>query len=158
MQLTEQFLRRFAVAGAGQLLQLVEHLLQPLAIDCLEVGLRLRQIRYVEVLQLLEQVFGESVEKPVKRLAQLLDQLGDLFFVGVARQRLLQTLLNFAQILFGQRQRTVFHAQRRFPQQGLHRLDRTFLFVVNQARTGGHQTQKHADIVAIAIGSGGNTV
>ena len=101
--------------GARQLARPVEHLLQIVAAD------HPRGIDRRHVLKLLGvhalHVLSKRLKIFVDRLLQLRHQLLDLGIRRVARQRLLQTALNVAQVALRQRQLAVLDAQRRIPQQ-----------------------------------------
>ena len=104
-------------AGARHLARLVEHLLQVAALDAHRVA-----VHRLHLAGVAPRLLDHRLEHAVDRLLQLLDQLLDLGVGRVVGERVLQPLLDRAQIALGHRQLAVLDAQRGVPQQVLHRI------------------------------------
>ena len=117
LQLLEQALRGLLVAGAGELLQPVEHRLQVLRASVL----LLRSSGRASCSGFLLHLLGQRLHELVERGAQVVHQLLELFAAGAALERLAQRLLRGAQVALGLRHVAVFDLRRHLPQPRHHR-------------------------------------
>ena len=95
LQLFQQLLGGFLVAGTRHPLQPVEHALEILLAQHLGVGIE----RTGQLLRIVAQLLGELAQEIVQRGAQIVGELLDLLVAGAAFQRLLERLLRRAQRL-----------------------------------------------------------
>ena len=95
LQLFQQLLGGFLVAGTRHPLQPVEHALEILLAQHLGVGIE----RARQLLRIVAELLGELAQEIIQRGAQIVGELLDLLVGGAAFQRLLERLLRRAQRL-----------------------------------------------------------
>jgi len=95
LELLEQLLGGFLIAGARQPLHALDHVVEVL----LTHHPRVRIERSRQLLRIVAQLFGQLAHELVESRAQVLGELLDFFVAGPALQRLLQRFLRGAQRL-----------------------------------------------------------
>lgn len=106
----KHFLRRVAVAGAGEVLDLVHHVFQiALAQHVLRLLVHVGLRRVLHALRKL-------VHELLHRFPQFLHQLGDLLVGGIALQRFRKRGLRIAQAFFCLRKIAILNAECDFPE------------------------------------------
>ena len=139
LQLRQELLRLVAIAGAGKVFQLVEHVVEILLAQHV-LGILLR------FALLVGHAFGQRLEKFLHRGAQLRHQPLDLLVGGAIFQRFGQGLLGVPQPPFGKRQIAVLDAERDFPEVVCRVLQSLLAACHGHAGTGAFQRDEVAEI------------
>ena len=147
LHLRQHLLRGLARARLDHVLHAVQHLLQILALDGHGVLVHGLHGLIGHLLHLL----GERVEIVVEGLAKLVHQARQLLVAGIVGQRLLERLLQFAQLAAGERQAAVLEVERSLPHQLQNLVDRGLVLAEHQPRGHGAQGHEHRGIVLEAL-------